>query len=146
MTVGHKGKREIKTLASVSYTSDNAKIQSTNYTGFDREVQDAIVSLWLYGDESHVITPAIVARAMSGNSDSVTPPAQRLKKVIGSIEKQRRIDVSIDITEEIKSYAQSRNTVTPENFSISYRKPLLKLIPIDAMSGKNIIHGYYIEE
>lgn len=147
LTVGHKGKQEITTLVSVNYTPETGvTIKSTNYTEFDRQVQNAVVSLWLYGDESHIITPAMVARAMTGKNDSSTPSAQFLGAITKSIEKQRRIDAEIDATEEITSYLKSKGKPVPAGTTFHWRDFLLSVRMLDVKNGKQKVTAYFIKD
>lgn len=147
LTVGHKGKQEITTLVSVNYTPETGvTIQSTNYTEFDRQVQNAVVSLWLYGDESHIITPAMVARAMTGKNDSSTPSAQFLGAITKSIEKQCRIDAEIDATEEITSYLKSKGKPVPAGTTFHWRDFLLSVRMLDVKNGKQKVTAYFIKD
>ena len=99
-----KGKRPAVVVPYVlSYEGENVHISTKNpYTEYDRNVQNAIASLYLYGTPDHVITAPIIYRAMTGATDTEKPSPQQLGAITRSIEKQRRIHAVIDCTDELK--------------------------------------------
>lgn len=72
---------------------------SGNYTAYDREVQDAVSSLYEFRGIT-TFTPNMVYRAMTGTDG--TPSKKQLEAVTDSLEKQRHIFVKIDATEECR--------------------------------------------
>lgn len=60
LDVGRK-KDDILTRCILSYEGDNVKLTSRrSFTEYDRQVADAVTSLYEYGDKSHIITAATV--------------------------------------------------------------------------------------
>ena len=73
LDVGKK-KGDIITRCILSYEGENVKLSSRQpFTEYDRQVADAVTSLYEYGDESHVITAATVYRAMVHATETETP-------------------------------------------------------------------------
>lgn len=102
LDVGRK-KGEIKTRCILSYEGDNVKLTSRQpFTEYDRQVSDAVTSLYEYGDKSHVVTPATVYRAMVHATETETPSPQQIGAVTRSLDKMRFVRVQIDCTEELK--------------------------------------------
>lgn len=101
---GNRQKKEIVTACILSYEGDNVKISSRRpFTAYDREVADAVASLFVYGHESHIVTPAMVYRAMVHATETETPSAQQIGAITKSLDKMRFIRVVIDCSEELKS-------------------------------------------
>lgn len=74
---GRKSKKEILSFARLDY-SDNV-IQTSGkkeLTQYDREVHDALVTLYIDGGNEY-ITPQMIYRAMTGNPEAKLPPKQR---------------------------------------------------------------------
>lgn len=98
-----QGKNEIKTRCILTYEGDNIKLLSRHpFTEYDRQVADAVASLYVYGDESHIITPSTVFRAMTHATETETPSPQQIGAVTRSLDKLRFIRVKIDCTKELK--------------------------------------------
>lgn len=104
LTVSKKSaKNPITTYVLATYDQpDGITMTGKPFTEYDRQVSDTISSLWEFGDESHIITPEMVFRAMTHRTQTEQPSPQQIEQVIASIEKQRRyIHVTIDATEEM---------------------------------------------
>lgn len=94
---------EITAYTIVTYEGEDGIVKSTkSLTEYDRQVGDTLVSLWLYGDSNHIITPEIVFRNLTHRTQSETPSPQQIGAVTRSIEKMRRVHVYVDATEEMK--------------------------------------------
>ena len=104
LVVSGRGKTEVKTRCILSYEGDSVTLSSRQpFTEYDRNVADAVTSLYEYGDPSHIITPATVYRAMVHQTNRETPSAQTLGAVTRSLDKMRFVRVRIDCTKELKS-------------------------------------------
>ena len=76
LDMGRK-KGDIITRCILSYSGDNVKLTSRqSFTEYDRQVSDAVTSLYEYGDESHIITAATVYRTMVHATETETPSPQ----------------------------------------------------------------------
>lgn len=115
-----KGKRPAVVVPYVlSYEGENVHLTTKKpYTEYDRNIQNAIASLYRYGTTDHVITAALVYRAMTGASESDSPSPQQLGAITRSIEKQRRIHAVIDCTEELKQRGLPIDRGAYDNFLI----------------------------
>lgn len=101
LDVGRK-KDDILTRCILSYEGDNVKLTSRrSFTEYDRQVADAVTSLYEYGDKSHIITAATVYRAMVHATETETPSPQQIEAVTQSLDKLRFVRVQIDCTEEL---------------------------------------------
>ena len=102
LDMGRK-KGDIITRCILSYSGDNVKLTSRqSFTEYDRQVSDAVTSLYEYGDESHIITAATVYRTMVHATETETPSPQQIEAVTRSLDKMRFVRVQIDCTEELK--------------------------------------------
>lgn len=96
-------KKLVETTCILTYEGDNVHLSGRHpFTEYDRNVYNAVSSLYVYGDQSHVVTPAMVYRAMTGLTDSEKPTAGQLAAVTRSLDKMRFIRARIDCTEELK--------------------------------------------
>ena len=102
LVVSGRGKAEVTTRCILSYEGDSVTLSSRQpFTEYDRNVADAVTSLYEYGDPSHIITPATVYRAMVHQTNRETPSAQTLGAVTRSLDKMRFVRVQIDCTDEL---------------------------------------------
>lgn len=96
-------KKLVETTCILTYEGDNVHLSGRQpFTEYDRNVYNAVSSLYVYGDQSHVVTPAMVYRAMTGLTNSEKPTAGQLAAVTRSLDKMRFIRARIDCTEELK--------------------------------------------
>ncbi len=98
-----RAKKPVETICVLTYEGDNVNLSGKQaFTEYDRNVYNAVCSLYVYGDPSHVFTPAMVYRAMTGLAGSEKPTAGQTAAVTRSLEKMRFIRAVIDCTEELK--------------------------------------------
>ena len=101
LDVGRK-KDDILTRCILNYEGDNVKLTSRrSFTEYDRQVADAVTSLYEYGNKSYIITAATVYRAMVHATETETPSPQQIEAVTQSLDKLRFVRVQIDCTEEL---------------------------------------------
>ena len=126
LIVANKGKiNEIKTFVNVTLAED-CKLIGKPYTEYDRQVQNAVCSLYYAGNKA--ITLATVYRAMTHRTEAETPSPQQLKKIEKSLRKQMsEIYVDIDATEEIEALCKREKTKIFDNYKLFKEKPLLSL-------------------
>lgn len=99
--VGRKG-QDLTTRCILSYEGENVKLSSRQpFTEYDRQVADAVTSLYEYGDKSHIVTAATVYRAMVHATATETPSPQQIGAVTRSLDKMRFVRVQIDCTAEL---------------------------------------------
>ena len=125
--------------------SEDVEIKTDKYTAFDREVDNAVYSLFLYGDESKVFTPAMVYRKMAGKEGQGHKPSKKiLQQIEACIDLHRKIDVEIDATEEVNAYMK-RKHIDPENKPVRsyWGDRLLPLSYAVVQIGKERIKGYH---
>ncbi len=82
----HKSKKEILSAANLNF--DDRRIQITGkkeLTSYDREVHDAIVTLYV-GKGNKYITPQMIYRTITGNKNTKLNPKQK-NSIVNSIEK-----------------------------------------------------------
>lgn len=72
------------------------------FTSFDREVHDAVVSLMLAGNK--VIAPSMVYRTMAGKTKSEYVTHEKIEEISRSIDKCMFSKIVIDASEEAKVY------------------------------------------
>ena len=141
--VSGRGKTEITTRCILSYEGDNVKLSGRQpCTEYDRNVADAVTSLFLYGDPSHIITPATVYRAMIHSTGTETPSPQTLGAVTRSLDKGRFVRVQIDCTQELLRRNASLNGEQITGGKVdTYLLPLEK---IEVMAGGKKVTAYKI--
>lgn len=97
-------KKPVETTCTLTYEGDKVHLSGRQpFTEYDRNVYNAVSSLYVYGDQSHIVTPAMVYRAMTGLTDCEKPTAGQLAAVKRSLDKMRFIRARIDCTEELKA-------------------------------------------
>lgn len=95
----------IETAISLSYEGDNVNITGRQpFTNYDREVYNALSTLFVYGDPAHIVTPAMVWRTMVGATDTEKPTPQQIGAVTRSIDKMRFMRTRIDCSAELAKY------------------------------------------
>ena len=143
LVVSGRGKTEITTRCILSYEGDNVKVSGRQpCTEYDRNVADAVTSLFLYGDPSHIITPATVYRAMIHSTGTETPSPQTLGAVTRSLDKSRFVRVQIDCTQELLRRNASLNGEQITGGKVdTYLLPLEK---IEVMAGGKRVTAYKI--
>ena len=102
---GKKAKKEIVTRCLLSYEGDKVKLQGQRpFTEFKRTLYNGIVSLYVDGDESHIMTPAMIYRAANGITDGTDPSAGMKAAITRAVNEMRFITAEIDFTDEAKMY------------------------------------------
>lgn len=94
-------KQQIRTKVSFSYEGIDIQTRK-EFTLFDQEVHDAVVTLYLA--ENQIISPAMVYRAMTGKTNSEYIHEAKLKEIEESIDKCMFSKLSIDASEEAALY------------------------------------------
>lgn len=144
LIVAGKGKKsEITSYVLATYDQPEAiTMTGKPYTEFDRQVQDAVSSLWEYGHKSHIVTPDMVARAMTHKTNTEKVSPQFKGAVTKSIEKMWAIRIELDASEEIKKRKISQDG-KPVN-KLIYNGNLLALEKIEIGAGGKTVKGYHI--
>lgn len=144
LIVAGKGKKsEITSYVLATYDQPEAiTMTGKPYTEFDRQVQDAVSSLWEYGHKSHIVTPDMVARAMTHKTNTEKVSPQFKGAVTKSIEKMWAIRIELDASEEIKKrkILQAGKPVD----KLIYNGNLLALEKIEIGAGGKTVKGYHI--
>ena len=127
-------KQEIVTKATLAYMDENVSLSGRiKFTPYDREVHDGVITLFEAGN--NIITPIMVYRAMNGMTDTEYVSPQAIGAVTRSLDKSRRIMVSIDYSQEAKSY---ETNVRKGNIKTTYEGFLLACDKITVkIAGQN---------
>lgn len=139
-----RGGELITTAVIATYQPGEGVTIKGNFTEYDRQVQDAICSLWEYGDIDHTFTPAMVYRAMTNGKDTAAPSPQQIGAVTRSIEKQRHIFVQVDASAEFEKRGITDANGKPIRFKVD--DYLLSLKGLEVTAGGKTVKGYYIKE
>lgn len=100
-----RGRKEITAYTMISFDPGDTDITITDahLSEYERQVSDAIVSLWLEADKRGmppVFTTDMIFRAMPGGGDKLSP--RQREKITETIEKFRRLHITVDATEEMR--------------------------------------------
>ncbi len=98
-------KKQITTLASIDFDNLNGTVQirgRKELTAYDREVHDAIITLFIEGSNEY-ITPQMIYQVMTGNPNAYLNPKQA-EAISDSITKCMYSRLIIDAGEESKAY------------------------------------------
>ena len=136
-------KKPVETTCILTYEGDNVRLSGRQpFTEYDRNVYNAVSSLYVYGDQSHIVTPAMVYRAMTGLTDSEKPTAGQLAAVKRSLDKMRFIRARIDCTEELKARRITLNSKQINGGEIDTY--LLTADAITVQTGGQTVRAYRI--
>ena len=98
-------KKQITTLASINFDNLNGSVQikgRKELTAYDREVHDAIITLYVDGGNEY-ITPQMIYQVMTGNPKA-TLKTKQAEAISDSITKCMYSRLIIDASEEAKAY------------------------------------------
>lgn len=141
IVAGKNKKNEVTSYTIVTY-EDTSSITMTGkpYTEYDRQVHDAVCSLWEYGHQDKLMTSDMIFRAMTHNTKTNDPSPQQIGAVTKSIEKMRRIHVKVDATTEMKKLKVLLNgePVT----SCKFNEFLLSLRELEVTTGGKTVIAY----
>ncbi len=130
-----KSKKEILSAANLNF--DDRRIQITGkkeLTSYDREVHDAIVTLYV-GEGNEYITPQMIYRTMTGNKNTKLNPKQK-NAIINSIEKMMCSHIKLIASkEECEAYGFDE---------FSYEGALLFAEKLTATLNNNISEAYHL--
>lgn len=145
LDVSGRKEPELITRCVLNYEGDNVKLSSRQpFTEYDRNVADAVTSLFEYGDASHIITAAQVFRAMVHATETETPSPQQIGAVTKSLDKMRFVRVQIDCTDELTRRKVSLNGAQITSGKIDTY--LLTLKKLEVMAGGQKVTAYKIME
>ena len=137
--------KEITAYTMVSYDPGETSITitETNLSEYERQVSDAVISLWLEADRRKlppVFTPDMIFRAMPGGGDK--PSAQQKGAITKAVEKFRRLHITLDATEEMRKRGLigERATFKIDNFYLSATHAEYKV-----KNGGHTVNAYKIE-
>ena len=96
-------KKQLLTMVSLDFTDGAIKIMGKReLTAYDREVHDALVTLYVDG-ENEYITPQMIYRAMTGDNNARLTPKQQ-ESISNSLNKLMYSRLIIDASAEAKAY------------------------------------------
>lgn len=131
-----KGKRkEITAYTMISYDSDedsNVSITNLKLSEYERQVSDAIVSLYLEAKKNGqdcIITPDMIYKAMPGGGEKASKKQE--EAIINAVERFRRILIKIDATEEMR-----KRGIIPETGTYRLNDYFLSAVQIEVTFKK----------
>ena len=102
--------RQVETTCMLTFEGEDVKLTGHQpLTEFDRNVYNAVTSLFVYGNESHIMTAAMIFRAMEGLTGSEKPTPQQTDAVKRSMDKMRFIRCRINCKKELQARKISLN-------------------------------------
>ena len=125
-------KKQIDTKVSISF-NEMQGVKTANLTAYDREVYDAIITLYIDG-ENKIMTPRMIYQTMTGNDAAILNPKQA-EAINNSITKFMYSNVTIDASEEAEAYGYD---------SFKYNGNLLYAEKITASINNNIMEAIHI--
>jgi len=136
LTVSRSNRRqEIITSVMVSYEGDNSNTgELVRFTSYDREIHDAIVSLFVVGN--NLFTTEMVYRAMNGLNKSEKVSGVALNSIKQSVEKSRNLRLNLDFTQEAGAYKKDCKT--------TYTGYLLECDKVTITTGGQIKEAYQL--
>lgn len=136
-------KKPVETTCMLTYEGDKVHLSGRQpFTEYDRNVYNAVVSLYVHGDQSHVFTPAMVYRAMTGLTNNEKPTPGQLEAVTRSLDNMRFIRVQIDCTAELQARRITLNSQQINGGEIDTY--LLTADVITVQTGGQTVRAYHI--
>ena len=141
-----KGRRkEITAYTMIEFDpgETSIKITDAHLSEYERQVSDAVISLWIEAVKEKlppIFTPDMIFRAMPGGSDSASP--QQKGAITKTIEKFRRLHITVDATEEMRKRGVigSNATFKLDNFYLSATHAEYKV-----KNGGQTVNAYKID-
>lgn len=141
-----KGRRkEITAYTMIEFDPGETSVQITDahLSEYERQVSDAVVSLWIETVNEKlppIFTPDMIFRAMPGGSDKASP--QQKGAITKTIEKFRRLHITVDATEEMRKRGVigSNATFKLDNFYLSATHAEYKV-----KNGGQTVNAYKID-
>lgn len=138
-----KAKEQIRTQCLLNYDDEYISIYGGKpFTEYDRCVLNAVTSLYNYG-QSNIITPAIVYRAMTGQTNTSCPSKQQLEAVKDSLDKMRFMHCYIDCKEELQQRKAELNGKQIKGGECDTYLLAMSRIKIELCSGE-CVEGYEV--
>lgn len=146
LSVSKKGDG-IDVYTMVSYEPDEMNgisIKGDNLSGYEREVSNAIISLWeqaqLDGNPKPVIYPEMIYRAMPGGGERISPGQKGA--IVKAINKFQKLHIVLDATDELRK----RKIIGPKaTYTIDSDFLLLTHAQYRTKHGGHVVHAYRIE-
>lgn len=109
-TAKREGREDDSTdnTVAVTFEREDAGFKGRIFTPYDREVYDAVVTLYVAGNAT--FTPNMVYRAMNGMTSSEQVSKQAIETVVKSIDRSRDIRLEINCSNEVRIYKKSCGT------------------------------------
>lgn len=140
-----KAKQPVDIICNLNYEGEKVKLTGRqSFTEYDRNVYNAVTSLFVFGDQSHIVTPAMVYRAMTGMNETENPSPQQIGAVTRSLDKIRFIRAVVDCTEEFKQRRIALNEEYVTNGVIDTY--LLNASAVQIQAGGRSVRAYKIEK
>jgi hypothetical protein len=141
-----KGRRkEITAYTMIEFDpgETSIKITDAHLSEYERQVSDAVISLWIEAVKEKlppIFTPDMIFRAMPGGSDTASP--QQKGAITKTIEKFRRLHITVDATEEMRKRGVigSNATFKLDNFYLSATHAEYKV-----KNGGQTVNAYKID-
>ena len=141
-----RGKRKeitAYTMIELDPEKNSIELMDTKLTEYERQVSDAIISLWIEANKEKVppiFTIDIIFRAMPGGSDKPSP--QQKTAITQAIEKFRRLHITVDATDEMRKRGiiASNETFKLDNVYLSATHAEYKI-----KNGRQIVDAYKID-
>lgn len=141
-----KGRRKeitAYTMATYDPGETGIAITNANLTEYERQVSDAAISLWIEATKEKmppVFTPDMIYRAMPGGGEKAS--AQQKGAITRTIEKFRRLHITLDATEEMRKRGLIGPTATYklDAFYLNVTRAEYR-----AKNGGQILSAYKIE-
>lgn len=141
---GKNRRKEITAYTMISYDPGDTGIEITkaNLTEHERQVSDAVVSLWIEATQRNlptIFTVDQIFRAMPGGSDKASP--QQRGAITKAMEKFSRLHIYMDATEEMR---RRGNIAADQKFIIDENYLLWRRLSVETKNGKKIAQAYQI--
>ena len=122
-----QARNEVRTKVMLEFNKQYVELWGgwEQFTPYDREVYDGVVSLYAAGNT--IINPAMVYRAMNGLTETEKVSPQALEAVRKSLDKSMHLYTILDYTAEARMYNKDIKKTTYEGYLFAASKAVVTI-------------------
>ena len=142
-----KNRSEILAVVQVDYDEEatGVKLITPYMTEYERQVINALCSLWMYGNEKHVFTPDMVYRTMTGQGSRAKVTSGQKSAITRAIHKWENTKITLDFSEETRKRKYTNPDGTPID-GYARKKRFLHIDEITVTAGGETVCAWQLTE
>lgn len=141
-----KNRNEIVAVVQIDYDESETgiKLITPNMTEYERQVTNAICSLWRYGHESHIFTSDMIYRTMTGQGSGGKATSGQKSAITRFMRKWEAVKITLDFSEEAKKRNYAANGAPVK--SVFVRERFLNLREVTVKAGSETVTAWQLKE